>query len=145
MPSAHFAATLVGTAEFYLGTAPVTRFQMGEIGDGSHPRVLTFTGSLMAAGKLQEILPQRPITYQGQNFVNLSVARSGARDAPSASWCIPRTRYCFPIMVGVALIFGVLLVIPIGGADMPTVISLLNSYAGFSAAAAGIRAESVNC
>src|SRR5579871_2454126 len=97
---------------------------------------LTFTGSLMAAGKLQEVLPQRPITYKGQNFVNFilfSVA------VGSAVYLVlhPETRQLFPLVVGISLIIGVLLIIPIGGADMPTVISLLNSYAGLSAAAMG--------
>ena len=97
---------------------------------------LTFTGSLMAAGKLQEILPQRPITYRGQNLVNflLLLVAIGI-----AGYLIlhPEARALYPFMIGIALIFGVLLVIPIGGADMPTVISLLNSYAGLSAAAMG--------
>jgi NAD(P) transhydrogenase subunit beta len=97
---------------------------------------LTFTGSLMAAGKLQEVLPQRPITYKGQNLVNLllfSVA------VGSAVYLVlhPDAKQLFPLVVGISLIIGVLLVIPIGGADMPTVISLLNSYAGLSAAAMG--------
>jgi NAD(P) transhydrogenase subunit beta len=97
---------------------------------------LTFTGSLIAAGKLQEVLPQRPITYKGQNFVSLSVL-GGA--IVIALWLIvhPEFSRLFPVMVGVSLVFGVLLVTPIGGADMPTVISLLNSYAGLSAALLG--------
>jgi NAD(P) transhydrogenase subunit beta len=97
---------------------------------------LTFTGSLMAAGKLQEILPQRPITFKGQNFVNFLLF--GVAVA-SAVYLVmhPEVKQLFPLIVGVSLIFGVLLVIPIGGADMPTVISLLNGYAGLSAAAMG--------
>jgi len=97
---------------------------------------LTFTGSLMAAGKLQEILPQRPITYKGQNLVNFLLF---AVAIGSAVYLVlhPEAKQFFPLIVGLSLIFGVLLVIPIGGADMPTVISLLNSYAGLSAAAMG--------
>jgi len=97
---------------------------------------LTFTGSLIAAGKLQEILPQRPITYKGQNFVSLSVLGAAVL---LALWLVfhPEHSHLFPVMVGVSLIFGVMLVTPIGGADMPTVISLLNSYAGLSAALLG--------
>jgi NAD(P) transhydrogenase subunit beta len=90
----------------------------------------------MAAGKLQEVLPQRPITYKGQNFVNLALLASTAIIA----LCLvrnPGATHLYPVMVGIALIVGVMLVIPIGGADMPTVISLLNSYAGLSAAAMG--------
>jgi H+-translocating NAD(P) transhydrogenase subunit beta len=97
---------------------------------------LTVTGSLIAAGKLQEILPQRPIVYRGQNIVSLSVL-AGALGLAIALVVNPANAMLFPIMVVVALIFGVLLVTPIGGADMPTVISLLNSYAGFSAALLG--------
>jgi NAD(P) transhydrogenase subunit beta len=102
---------------------------------------LTFTGSLMAAGKLQEILPQRPITYKGQNLVNLLLFLVAVG---SSVYLVlhPGAKISFPIIIGVSLIFGVLLVIPIGGADMPTVISLLNSYAGLSAAAMGFVLDS---
>src|SRR5271157_2609329 len=128
--------TLVGTAEFYLRSPDVPKFMMSVLSLEVILGGLTFTGSLMAAGKLQEILPQRPITYKGQNLVNLVL------------FCIavglavylvlhPGAKQFFPVIVGIALVFGVLLVIPIGGADMPTVISLLNSYAGLSAAAMG--------
>ncbi len=64
--------TLVGTAEFYLRAPQVPRFMMGVLSMEVILGGLTFTGSLMAAGKLQEVLPQRPITYKGQNFVNLA-------------------------------------------------------------------------
>jgi proton-translocating NAD(P)+ transhydrogenase subunit beta len=130
------SAAMIGIAEYYVGTAPVTRFQMGEIALEVIIGSLTFTGSLIAAGKLQEILPQRPIVYRGQNIVSLSVL--GAALALAVALVMnPAHSLLFPIMVIVALIFGVLLVTPIGGADMPTVISLLNSYAGFSAALLG--------
>jgi len=97
---------------------------------------LTFTGSLMAAGKLQEILPQRPLTYRGQNFVNLSLL---AVAIGLAIYLVlhPEATHVFPFIVGIPLLFGISMVIPIGGADMPTVISLLNAYAGLSAAAMG--------
>ena len=131
------SAAMIGIAEFYVGTAPVTRFQMGEIALEVIIGSLTFTGSVIAAGKLQEILPQRPIVYRGQNIVSLSVL-GGALGLAIALVVNPAHATLFPIMVVVALIFGVLLVTPIGGADMPTVISLLNSYAGFSAASAGL-------
>ena len=130
------SAAMIGIAEYYVGVPHVTRFEMGEISLEVIIGSLTFTGSLIAAGKLQEILPQRPITYPGQNFVSLS-ALSAALLIAIALTVKPNQTFLFPIMVGVALIFGVLLVTPIGGADMPTVISLLNSYAGFSAALLG--------
>src|SRR5271169_1548157 len=133
--------TLVGTAEFYLRAPNVPRFMMGVLSMEVILGGLTFTGSLMAAGKLQEILPQRPITYKGQNFVNLLlfVVALG-----SAVYLVhdPSHIHLFPLMLIIPLIFGVLMIIPIGGADMPTVISLLNSYAGLSAAAMGFVLDS---
>lgn len=130
------SAAMIGIAEYYVGAPHVTKFGMGEIGLEVIIGSLTFTGSLIAAGKLQEILPQRPITYKGQNVVSLSVL--GAAIAIMIVLIVhPEYTHLFPVMVGVSLIFGVLLVTPIGGADMPTVISLLNSYAGFSAALLG--------
>src|SRR5579883_2172431 len=130
------SAAMIGIAEYYAGTTPVTRFQMGEISLEVIIGSLTFTGSLIAAGKLQEILPQRPIVYKGQNIVSLSTLAAAVLLA-IALVVHPEQTMLFPIMVGISLLFGVLLVMPIGGADMPTVISLLNSYAGFSAALLG--------
>ncbi len=133
--------TLVGTAEFYLRSPNVPKFMMSVLSMEVILGGLTFTGSLMAAGKLQEILPQRPITYKGQNLVNLLLFLVALG---SAVYLVlhPEAKIFFPIIVGVSLIFGVLLVIPIGGADMPTVISLLNSYAGLSAEAMGFVVDS---
>src|SRR6202451_1139109 len=133
--------TLVGTAEFYLGTQSNSKFGMSVLSMEVILGGLTFTGSLMAAGKLQEILPQRPITYKGQNLVNFLLL---AVAIGSAVYLVlhPEARQFFPLIVGISLIFGILLIIPIGGADMPTVISLLNGYAGFSAAAVGFLVDS---
>jgi NAD(P) transhydrogenase subunit beta len=95
----------------------------------------------MAAGKLQEVLPQRPITYKGQNFVNLSLL--GVAIIIAVMLVLdPSKMYLYPLIVVIPLIFGVMMIIPIGGADMPTVISLLNSYAGLSAAAMGFVLDS---
>jgi NAD(P) transhydrogenase subunit beta len=131
-----FCVTLVGTAEFYLRTPNVQPFMMSVLCCEVILGGLTVTGSLMAAGKLQEVLPQRPITYKGQNVVNLGLL---AVAIGIAGYLVhnPGATHLYPVMVGIALLFGVMLVIPIGGADMPTVISLLNSYAGLSAAAMG--------
>jgi NAD(P) transhydrogenase subunit beta len=128
--------TLVGTAEFYLRTPDVTKFMMSVLSMEVILGGLTFTGSLMAAGKLQEVLPQRPITYKGQNLVNFLLFSTAVGSAVYLVFK-PGAKELFPLVVGISLIIGVLLVIPIGGADMPTVISLLNSYAGLSAAAMG--------
>jgi H+-translocating NAD(P) transhydrogenase subunit beta len=128
--------TLVGTAEFYLQAPNVPGFTMGVLSLEVILGALTFTGSLMAAGKLQEVLPQRPITYKGQNLVNLGLLAIAIGIAVVLVRHPDRT-YLFPLMIMIPLIFGVMMIIPIGGADMPTVISLLNSYAGLSAAAMG--------
>jgi NAD(P) transhydrogenase subunit beta len=90
----------------------------------------------MAFGKLQEILPTRPITYRNQNLVNLSLF--GLAVAAGVALVVsPGALWLFPALGGLSLVFGVLLIVPIGGADMPTVISLLNSYAGLAACAMG--------
>jgi len=139
------AAGLVGTAEYYLrlaeGPATLTPFRMSALIAEIILGYLTLTGSLMAAGKLQEVrwVPQRPVTYPFQNASNfflLGVALALAAALtmhPDAAWA-PKL---FPVIIVLALLFGVLLIIPIGGADMPTVIAILNSYAGLSAVAMG--------
>jgi NAD(P) transhydrogenase subunit beta len=133
--------TLVGTAEFYLRAPAVPRFMMAVLSLEVILGALTFTGSLMAAGKLQEVLPQRPITYKGQNFVNLSLLAVAIAVAV-ALVIHPEKVNLFPLIIGIPFVFGVLMIVPIGGADMPTVISLLNSYAGLSAAAMGFVLDS---
>jgi NAD(P) transhydrogenase subunit beta len=130
------AAALVGTAEFYLRAPAIDRFTMGALCLEVLLGFLTFTASLMAFGKLQEILPTRPITYRNQNVINLSLL---CLSVGSGAYLVvrPEATWLFPVFGAMALAFGVLLIIPIGGADMPTVISLLNSYAGLAAAAMG--------
>jgi len=133
--------TLVGTAEFYLRAPNVPKFLMSVLSMEVILGSLTLTGSLMAAGKLQEVLPQRPLTYKGQNFVNLSLLGIAIIIAVMLVMD-PSKMYLYPLIVVIPLIFGVMMIIPIGGADMPTVISLLNSYAGLSAAAMGFVLDS---
>src|SRR5438477_4413230 len=133
--------TLVGTAEFYLRAPDVPRFMMGVLSLEVILGSLTFTGSLMAAGKLQEVLPQRPITYRGQNIINLGLL-GVAIVVAGMLVAHPEKTQLFPLIVGIPILFGVMMIIPIGGADMPTVISLLNSYAGLSAAAMGFVLDS---
>ena len=130
--------TLVGTAEYYLHRSSVPKFTMSVLSLEVILGGLTFTGSLMAAGKLQELsfIPQRPVTYKGQNFVNLAMLTVAVGIAVTLV-LNPLHAVLFPVMVGISLLFGIMLIVPIGGADMPTVISLLNSYAGLSAAAMG--------
>ena len=139
------AAGLVGTAEYYLCVAEspelLTPFRMGALVIEVILGFLTLTGSLMAAGKLQELkwIPQRPVTYPGQNFVNLALLALaiGLGVYLAVVPTGPLSPMLFPGIIALALLFGVLLIIPIGGADMPTVISILNSYAGLSAVAMG--------
>jgi NAD(P) transhydrogenase subunit beta len=128
------AAALIGAAEYYrqmphgvVMIALIVEMLLG---------FLTFTASMMAFGKLQETLPQRPITFRGQNFVNLGILIL-AVVIGVALIISPERTWLFPIFAVLSLVFGVLLIIPIGGADMPTVIALLNSYAGLSASAMG--------
>src|SRR5918994_331788 len=139
------AAGLVGTAKYYLwyseGPEHLTTFRMSAIIIEIILGYLTFTGSLLAAGKLQEVkwIPQRPVTYPLQNVTNvglLLVAAAlgvGVVLQPTAVW----SPVAFGLIIVMALAFGVLLIIPIGGADMPTVIAILNSYAGLAAVAMG--------
>ena len=138
------AATLVGVAEYLHGgggvggaaPAGLARPQMAALGFEVLFGALTVTGSFMAFGKLQELLPGRPITYAGQNLVNL-----GAMAGAVGLWLYlivdPTAQWAFWAMAVLALVIGVSFVLPIGGADMPVVVSLLNSYAGLAASATG--------
>lgn len=132
------ASALIGTAEYYRHT-PTTVVMVALILE-TLLGFLTFTASLMAFGKLQEVLPTRPITYPGQNFVNLGVFSAAAAIGVTLI-VAPQQIWLYPIFAVLALVFGVLLIIPIGGADMPTVIALLNSYAGLSASAMGFALD----
>src|ERR1700684_237143 len=97
--------TLVGTAEFYLRTPNVPKFMMSVLSMEVILGGLTFTGSLMAAGKLQEIPPQRPITPKGQNLVNFLLF--GVAVASAVYLVLhPEAKVFFPVIVGVSLIFG---------------------------------------
>jgi len=130
------AAALVGVGEFAVRSSemhPITRGALGfEVMLGS----LTTTGSLIAAGKLQGLIPGKPIQFKGQNIVNLLLFLS------IATFFViflahPEASEVFYTLLALAFIFGVMLVIPVGSADMPVVMSLLNSYAGLAAAATG--------
>jgi len=136
------AAGLVGIAKFYDATPDINWFVMAVLGIEIVLGALVFTGSLMAAGKLQEVkwLAQRPIVFPLQKTLNFAVLGLAAVMVvilaidPSQVWAIP-------VIIIAGLTFGVLLIIPIGGADMPTVIALLNSYAGIAAALLGFVLE----
>jgi NAD(P) transhydrogenase subunit beta len=132
------AAGLVGTAKYmiWLHDGELTTFRTAAIIIEVILGYLTLTGSLMAAGKLQEVIPTRPITYRGQNVINFTLL-AVAIAAGVGLVVKPELWLLFPVVIVLSLVFGVLLILPIGGADMPTVISLLNSYAGLSAVAMG--------
>src|SRR6266480_6357116 len=131
------AASLIGISEYVrhvaVGLDSVKMTTIGlEVVIGS----LTFTGSLMAAGKLQGILPGAPITYRGQNVLNITLLAAVVGTVIYLVFA-PTASVLFYAIVGLALLFGFLLVIPIGAADMPVVIALLNSYGGLADASMG--------
>jgi H+-translocating NAD(P) transhydrogenase subunit beta len=133
------AAGLVGTAKYIMWRqqSQLTTFRVSAIVLEVILGFLTFTGSLMAAGKLMEIIPTRPITYRNQNLVNLLLLALAVVSGLYLAFFNVDYWPAYAAIVVLSLAFGVLLIIPIGGADMPTVISLLNSYAGLSAVAMG--------
>src|SRR5437868_7018548 len=130
------AAALVGIAEYSIHGAELGKFRIGALGFEVMLGTLTFTGSMMAFGKLQGLVRGTPITYKGQNFVTMILL---AITVGSFGYLIydPTVLLPFLLMLGLAFTFGILLVIPIGASDMPVVISLLNSYAGLASAATG--------
>jgi len=129
------ASALIGTAEYYKGEIPLG-FPMGALVLESLLGFLTTTASIIAFAKLQELMPTRPMTYKGQNVVSLSMLTAAI---VIGGWMVaaPAPTWAFPAFIALSMGFGIMLVIPIGGADMPTVIALLNSYAGVAAAAMG--------
>jgi len=130
------AAALVGAAEYANFGGLMGPLKVGALGFEMLLGGLTFTGSLIAFGKLYGMVKGTPITFKGQNIFNMGLLAVMLGcfiyliHDPSAAWA-------FYIMMTLAFCFGVLLVIPIGAADMPVVMSLLNSYAGLAAAATG--------
>jgi len=129
------ASALIGTAEFYKNEIPLG-FPMGALVLESLLGFVTTTASIIAFAKLQELMPTRPMTYKGQNVVSLSMLTAAI---VIGGWMVvaPAPAWAFPAFIALSMGFGIMLVIPIGGADMPTVIALLNSYAGVAAAAMG--------
>jgi NAD(P) transhydrogenase subunit beta len=130
------AAALVGVGEFVVKGAELGAVTRSALGFEVMLGALTTTGSLIAAGKLQGVIGGKPIQFRGQNAFNLIVGLS--MFSSFVLFCIhPEMLVAFYSMLGLAFVFGVMLVIPIGSADMPVVMSLLNSYAGLAAAATG--------
>ena len=130
------AACLVGISEYYRYQGELSRVTLTALDFEVIIGALTFTGSLVAAAKLQELLPGRPITYRGQNILSFTVLGIIFLSAVYLVVTASATPF-FYVMVALAFVFGLLLVIPIGAADMPVVIALLNSYGGLADAAMG--------
>jgi NAD(P) transhydrogenase subunit beta len=134
------AAALVGISEYYTHGEHLPSVTMAALGLEVMLGGLTFTGSMMAFGKLQGLLPGSPITYPGQNFSNITLLL-GLVVLTVFLVISPGHAGLFYLMVGLACLFGILLVIPIGAADMPVVIALLNSYAGLAGSATGFALD----
>ena len=132
-----FAAALVGVSEYYrFGGHLENRFMMGALGFEVMLGALTTTGSLLAFAKLQGLVRGTPMTYKGQNIFNMALLAVTVGIFIYLIF-VPGSMPLFFTMAGLAFIFGLLLVMPIGSADMPVVMSLLNSYAGLASAATG--------
>lgn len=131
------AAALVGIAEYGRHGGALGAGKMAAVGFEVLLGAVTFTGSLIAFAKLQGALNERPLTHRWQNVVNIALL---AATLAAIAYLVvdPAAQQFFYAMVGGAFLLGVLLVLPIGGADMPVVISLLNAYAGLAAAATGV-------
>ena len=130
------AACLVGISEYFRYQGELSRVTLVALDFEVIVGALTFTGSLIAAAKLQELLPGRPVTYRGQNVLSFSLLAVIIGSAVYLIITQAATPF-FYVMVALSFLFGLLLVIPIGAADMPTVIALLNSYGGLADAAMG--------
>jgi len=102
---------------------------------GTFIGAITFTASLIAFGKLHGSISGRPVTFSGQHLFNLALGI--VMLASGVIFCIEPSWTPFLVMLGVAMLLGVLLIIPIGGADMPVIVSMLNSYSGWAAAGIG--------
>ena len=135
------ATALVGISEYYTHHENLHAFKLGALGFESFLGFLTFTGSIMAFGKLQGIISGAPITWKGQNFINIGLF-IGALGLLVYNCIDPTHPALFYAMAATGLALGVMAVLPIGGADMPVVISLLNSYAGLAACATGFALQS---
>jgi H+-translocating NAD(P) transhydrogenase subunit beta len=135
------AATLVGVVEYRVrsggtGDEGLTHGLAAALGLEVLFGALTVTGSFMAFGKLHELITGRPITFKGQNAVNLAMI-AVALGSLGMLVANPANATAFYTVLGLAFLLGVSMVLPIGGGDMPVVISLLNSYAGLAASATG--------
>ncbi len=140
------AAVLVALSAFYnpeafeLGTLNnIKTASLVEMSIGASIGAVTFTGSVIAFLKLQGLMSGAPITFKGQHFINLLI---GVGIVSLITYVTTnQNEYIFWILIIGSFLIGVLLIIPIGGADMPVVISMLNSYSGWAAAGIGFTLE----
>ncbi|MDX1710819.1 MAG: NAD(P)(+) transhydrogenase (Re/Si-specific) subunit beta, partial [Rhodovibrionaceae bacterium] len=140
------AAVFVAAAAFYnpdaygIGTAgDIHLNSLIEMSIGAAIGAITFTGSVVAFAKLQGLVSGKPVVFPGQHMLNLAL---GIAIVLVVVWfCIDQSGVAFWIIVAGTLLLGLLLIIPIGGADMPVVISMLNSYSGWAAAGIGFTLQ----
>jgi NAD(P) transhydrogenase subunit beta len=139
------AAALVGVAEYYTrmhASTPPDRVTMTALGFEIMLGSITVAGTIVAAGKLQEWITSKPLTYKGQNLLN-GVVFLFIIALLATLIADPTRQWAFYTMIGASLLFGVMLVLPIGGADMPVVVALLNSYSGLASCATGFAIGNV--
>ncbi|NOY15419.1 MAG: NAD(P)(+) transhydrogenase (Re/Si-specific) subunit beta [Gammaproteobacteria bacterium] len=129
----------IGTFTEHATSGLVDRIMLVELGVGSFIGAITFTGSLIAFGKLQGILSGNPVVFKGQHLLNLVLGLVALALVIQFSQNSGLTTLILITVIALAL--GFLLIIPIGGADMPVVISMLNSYSGWAAAATGFTLQ----
>jgi len=137
------AAVLVaiGTYLSHKATGDINGVLMTELFLGSFIGAVTFTGSLIAFGKLQELLDSAPVVFKGQHALNAAL---GILILLLGVYFVAADSYnAFLILTIISLVLGVTLIIPIGGADMPVVVSMLNSYSGWAAAATGFTLNNI--
>jgi NAD(P) transhydrogenase subunit beta len=131
------AAVLVAAGTYVMHThaGNLTSIMLVELVIGSAIGAVTFTGSLVAFGKLQAILGSAPLVFKGQHALNALLI--GAVFVLSAIFSLDHNVTLFAAVTVISLLLGFLLVLPIGGSDMPVVVSMLNSYSGWAASATG--------
>lgn len=117
----------------YPGNIPIS--SLVEMGLGTLIGAITFSGSIIAFAKLQGILSGKPLRFQGQHWVNATIGVGLV--ILMCTFCATESKSIFVLMALLALVIGILLIVPIGGADMPVVVSMLNSYSGWAASGIG--------
>jgi NAD(P) transhydrogenase subunit beta len=134
------AAALVALAEWHRAVDPAGK-ETVSIALSALVGSISFAGSLVAFGKLQELVSGRPIVFPAQNVVDALVLVAAAAFGVAAIAGV-EDEWVLYALIGFALLFGVMFVLPIGGADMPVVISLLNAFTGVAASATGFVLDS---